>query len=393
MKQKKIVRVISRLNIGGPAIHTVLLSSELSKKGCTDILVCGKVNGSEGDMMYMAKENNVAPIIIPDLGREISPIRDLKSFIILFSIIRREKPDIVHTHAAKAGALGRLAAVMAGVPIKIHTFHGHIFDGYFSPWKAKAFLVIERFLALFTDRVITVSESVRDEIVDKLKVTNREKAVVIPLGFELDRFLNCEKSRGNFRKNYGIDGGTLVVGIVGRLVAIKNHKLFLEAAKDILNKKPSGMKVKFVVIGDGELRDSIDEHARRLGLEGDVLFTGWVNDLAEAYADMDIVVLTSLNEGTPVSIIEAMASSRPVVATDVGGVKDLVIDGENGFLAKTGDAEDLSEKILRLLNDAGKRRQFGSRGRELVREKYAKKRLIGDIERLYEECIKEKRKL
>lgn len=387
----KIVRIIARLNIGGPAIHTVLLSSELNKISLyKDILICGKVNNCEGDMSYLAAEKGVTPIILPQLSRDISIYDDFVVFLKLYSILRRERPDIVHTHTAKAGALGRAAAILAGVPVKIHTFHGHIFDGYFSPWKAKAFLLIERFLAIFTDRVITVSESVRDEIVDKLKVAPRGKTLVIPLGFDLDNFLRCENKRGSFLKKNGIDSDTLLVGIVGRLVPIKNHKLFLEAARKVLDKKGGTLKVKFVIIGDGELRDDIHKHARLLGLEKDVLFTGWISDLAEAYADMDIVVITSLNEGTPVSLIEAMASARPVIATDVGGVKDLVIDGENGFLARTNDAESLSNKILMLLNDAGKRERFGARGRELVREKYSKKRLIGDIERLYERVLKEK---
>ena len=388
MKKKKIVRVISRLNVGGPAIHTILLNSELNKRGNEDILVCGKASDSEGDMMYLAREKMVEPIVITDLGREISPLKDLKSFLRLFFIMREMRPDIVHTHAAKAGALGRLAALCAGVPVRVHTFHGHIFDGYFSPRKAKAFLLIERFLALFTDRVITVSDSVRDEIVDKLKVTSREKAMVIPLGFDLDKFLGCEKSHGNFRKNYGIDGDTLVVGIIGRLVAIKNHALFLEAARRVLDKKPPQMRVKFFVIGDGELREELHNCAARLGLEGAVIFTGWIGDLAEAYADMDMVVLTSLNEGTPVSLIEAMASARPVVAADVGGVRDLIRDGENGFLAESNDVEGFSEKILDLLNDGEKRLKFGARGREFAKAGFSKERLINDIENLYEECLK-----
>lgn len=384
---KKIVRVIARLNIGGPAIHTVLLSGELNKRGWKDILVCGRVGGSEGDMTYLAGEMGVAPIVIPELSREIAPLSDLKAFMELFRIMRREKPDIVHTHTAKAGTLGRLAALCAGVPIRIHTFHGHIFDGYFSPAKERAFLLAERFLARFTDRIITVSELVRDEIVNKLKVVKAAKCVAIPLGFELKRFLACESLSGAFRKELGVGADTLLVGIVGRLVPIKNHAMFLDVAGKVLA-RGRGLKVKFVIVGDGECGDSLKAQAKLMGLDGHTVFTGWRRDLAAVYADLDIVALTSLNEGTPVSVIEAMASGRSVVATDVGGVADLITDGENGYLAKSNDPEGFSNIVIGLLADRDMRIRLGARGRERVRVKYSKERLLNDMESLYNDCLK-----
>lgn len=390
MTSKKIVRIIARLNIGGPAIHTVLLSSELNKKGCRDVLVCGRVSESEGDMSYLAKEKGIEPIVIASLRREISPVRDLKALISLYSIISREKPDIVHTHTAKAGTLGRLAAIFAGVPVKIHTFHGHVFDGYFSPVKERIFLAIEKILAVFTDNVITVSDMVRDEIVNKLKVCDASKCVVVPLGFELERFLECEKRSGELRKELGIGNDLLLVGIVGRLVPIKNHKMFLDAAIQILDKNKN-IKVKFVIIGDGECASALKDHAAMSGIRQDVMFTGWKKDLEAVYADLDVVALTSLNEGTPVSLIEAMACSKPVVATNVGGVKDVVIDGESGFLCASNDAEGFAEKVSELLHDRAKREKFGAFGRASVMNKYAKERLVGDIESLYEECLTKKR--
>lgn len=391
MRPKKIVRIIARLNIGGPSIHTVLLSSELNKKGYRDILVCGRVNDSEGDMSYLARESGVTPVVIPELGREISIIKDFKSFIALLSIMKREKPDIVHTHTAKAGTLGRLAAICARVPVKVHTFHGHVFDGYFSPMKARIFLFIERLLACFTDRVIVVSELVKHEIVDRLKVTNSSKCVVVPLGFELDRFLACEGHRGLFRKELGVAPDTLLVGIVGRLVPIKNHAIFLKAAKIILYKS-ADKNIKFVIIGDGECAIELKKEAERQGFEDKVIFTGWKRDLVSVYADLDIVALTSLNEGTPVSIIEAMACAKPVVATDVGGVGDVVTDGRSGFLVKSNDADGLADRLIELLADKGKRERFGLCGRESVRTKYSKSRLVEDIEKLYDECLKENTK-
>ncbi len=388
----KITRVITRLNIGGPAIHTVILTSELNKLGYNDTLVCGNVSESEGDMIYLAEEKSIFPLVIEEMGREISLVRDLKAFWRLFLIMRRERPDIVHTHTAKAGTLGRLAAICAGVPVKVHTFHGHVFDGYFNPIKAKVFLWIERFLALFTDRVITVSDKVKDEIVNKLRVTCDSKCVVVPLGFELEKFLKCEAGNGNYRKKLGLDKDILLVGIVGRLVPIKNHEMFLEVAKIV---RDSGFrrKVKFVIIGDGELRSHLEGYARKIGIEKEVIFTGWEQDLDMVYADLDVVALTSLNEGTPVSIIEALASARPVVAADVGGVRDIVTDGECGFLVPSGDTKRFSEKLLCLLDDSLLCQKFGACGREFVRERYSKKRLVEDIEQLYGACLLEKRNL
>ena len=386
MRTTKIVRIISRLNVGGPAIHTVLLSEALNRKGYVDILVCGTVSESEGDMAYFASAKGVRPIVVPELKRDISFKNDLKAFLKLYAIIRKERPDIVHTHAAKAGALGRLAALCAGVPVKIHTFHGHIFDGYFSPLKAKVFLAIERFLALFTTRVVTVSDAVRSEIVDTLKVTGGDKCVVVRLGLELGAFLECGKARGAFRAELGVKDDTLLIGIVGRLVPIKNHALFFDAAKMVLERDP-GKDIRLVVIGDGELRAFLEQYAKKAGIDRSVYFVGWRSELGPVYADLDIVALTSLNEGTPVSLIEAMAAGRPVVATQVGGVEDLISDGVNGYLVPSRDAAALAGKLARLIGDPGRRNEFGSRGRERVRQAYSKERLVGDIEALYDECL------
>jgi len=386
----KIVRIISRLNIGGPAIHTILLNSELNKCGYDDILLCGKAADSEGDMMDLADAKKVSPVMIPAMGREISLTKDLKAFFSIYSIIRKNRPDVVHTHAAKAGALGRMAAFLSGVPVKIHTFHGHIFDGYFSPAKARVFTLIEKFLACFSDKVVVVSDGVRDEIVNKLKIVPPQKCVVVKLGLELDKFINA-KARGNFRKSIEVGEDEILVGIVGRLVPIKNHRMFLDAARDVMAGSP-GVKVRFIVVGDGELRGSLETYAKELGLGSAVIFTGWVRELADVYEDLDVVALTSLNEGTPVSLIEAMASARPVISTNVGGVKDLIRDGGNGYLVESRDVKGFSDKLLSLIKDSGKRIEFGSVGRESVCKAYSKARLVDDIKKLYTECLTAKRK-
>lgn len=386
----KVLRIVTRLNIGGPAIHTILLSSSLNDGGSyNNILVTGSVSESEGDMIGLAKEKGMVPVVISDLVREISFKKDLKAFHDLYRLIKKEKPYVVHTHMAKAGTLGRLAAIIAGVPVRVHTFHGHVFDGYFNPVKAKIFVLVERLLALFTDKVIMVSERVRNDIVKRLKIVSGSKSVVIPLGLELDRFAACESEKGVFRKRLGVSPDTLLVGIVGRLVPIKNHKMFLEVAAG-MKKSPIWPRVKFVVIGDGEMRGYIEEYAEKLGLKDRLVFTGWVEDLVPVYADLDVVALTSLNEGTPVSLIEAMASVRAVISTDVGGVRDLVEDGVNGLLVKSGDVVSFSNRLISLLKDDKLRTELGVRGRSFVIGRFSKERLVRDMEKLYAECLAEK---
>jgi len=381
--EAKILRVITRLNIGGPAIHAVLLSSELNKNGSyRDILVCGKVSESEGDMMYLAQSKGLKPIVIPELSREISLKKDIKAFFSLLRILREERPDIIHTHTAKAGTLGRLAAVFSRVPVKVHTFHGHIFDGYFSPVRAKFFLWIERFLALFTDRVITVSKRVEEEVIGELKVADKKKSVVVSLGLEFEKFVDCWKQKGEFRKSLGLDKDTALVGIVGRLVPIKNHKMFLDIAKMVKDKMPE-RKIRFIIVGDGESRSYLERYTVSLGLKEHVIFTGWVKELAPVYADLDIIALTSLNEGTPVSLIEAMAAGKPVISTDVGGVKDVLEDGLAGIVVKSMDIEAFSTRLMALLKDDEMRHKIGAAGKEAVIKKYSKERLVRDIKSLY----------
>ncbi len=383
----KVIRVITRLNIGGPAIHTILLSSELNLSGAyKDILICGEVGEGEGDMSYLAKEKGVEPVRIPHLKREISLKDDLKAFWSIYLIIRKERPDIVHTHTAKAGTLGRFAAMLAGVPVRIHTFHGHVFDGYFDPVRAKIFIAIERLLTVFTDKVVTVSRQVEDDIVRKLGIAGSSKSSVIPLGLELDKFLRSEETRGRFRKSLGIGDDVLLVGIVGRLTPIKNHRMFLRSIKKVSEISP-GIKAKYLVIGDGELKGELMALSKSLGIEGSVVFTGWAEDLASVYSDLDIVALTSLNEGTPVSIIEGMASARPVISTDVGGVSDIVSDGQSGILVKSDDHDDFAIRLIELMSDAKLRSALGANGRKLVESRYSKTRLVSDVKKLYAECM------
>ena len=416
------------MNIGGPARNAVLLTEGVSTRPSASlenyyssseaaegsrvekllyetVLVCGGGEKAEGDMAYIAREKGIAPVIVPELGRELSWKDDWVAFWKIYEIIRREKPDIIHTHTAKAGALGRMAGILFRLlrrpdtfgigtprnddstchceaegrsnlkkPIIIHTFHGHVFSGYFGKLKTVFFIYVERFLALFTDRIITVSGTLKQEFVEKYKIAPERKFSVVELGFELDELLKLP-----LREN----SETINIGIVGRLVLVKNHKmLFKSICRAGLN-----LPYRIVVIGDGEMRWELERYAKELGIEDKIEFRGWIKDLKAIYEGLDIVVLTSLNEGTPVSLIEAMAAARPVVATNVGGVPDIAQDGVNGYLVESGDTEAFSEKLSELIKDPEKRRRFGQNGRKMVQERFAKERLIKDTERLYNNLL------
>lgn len=391
MKKIKVLRIIARLNIGGPATHTILLTEGLDKTRFDSLLVCGSVSKNEGDMLYYAIEKNIKPYFIPELKRELDFIKDLVSFIRTYHIIKMEKPDIIHTHTAKAGVIGRLAGIIYNFlnpkrKVKlIHTFHGHIFKGYFSKFKTRIFLFIERYLALFTSKIITVSKSIKDELIS-FGVSREDKIEIIPLGLELDKFLNIPE-RGE---------ATLNIGIVGRLVPIKNHRLFLEAAAKIIADNPD-IQMRFKVVGDGELRDDLERYAINLGIRERVEFSGWQRSLIRVYSNLDIVALTSINEGTPVSLIEAMASGRAVVSTDVGGVSDLLgnpvdsvdkIKGnfkilERGIIVNSMDSVSFASALIFISKNSDLRKKLGIVGRDFTVKNFSSDRLMKDINNLY----------
>lgn len=383
MEKIKILRIISRLNIGGPAIHTILLTEGLNQNRFTSVLVTGKAALWEGDMLYLAKEKGIGTIIIPELMRKIHFLNDLIAFLKIYSLITQEEPDIVHTHTAKAGTLGRLAGLLYNLTrVKrtcalVHTFHGHVLEGYFGKVTTTFFLWIERILAKFTDRIVVVSQRIKEDLL-KLGIGEPEKIMVVPLGLELEKFLHILPPDNA--------DSTLKIGIIGRLAPIKNHRMFLEAARKI--KDGRKIKIKFFIIGDGELRKKLEDYARDAGMQNDVIFMGWQNDLVQDYQNLDIVVLSSLNEGTPVSIIEAMAAARPVIATDVGGVRDLLGDNERGILIKPKDAQALADAIAGLTDNPSQRIELGNLGRSFVKDRFNKERLIKDMELLYNNLLK-----
>ena len=376
----KILRAITRLNIGGPAIHAILLSRALNDGALfQSTLVTGTTAPHEGDMLDLAHARSVEPLVLPALGREISPMDDLVSLARMVKLVRRLQPDIVHTHMAKAGTVGRLAARICGVPLVVHTYHGHVFHSYFSPAKTRVFLTIERALGLATNRIIVVGDGQRDEIAS-YGVAPLRKLTTIRLGLELDQFLEAESHRGELRRELGIDPQAPLVGIVGRLVPIKAPELFLQAAVSIREALPSA---EFLVVGDGERRQELESQVNQLGLSKSVRFLGWRRDLVRVYADLDVVALSSLNEGSPVVLIEALAAARPVVATAVGGVPEVVIHGQTGLTVPVSDVSALSESILTLLRDRSLADRLGRAGRQYVYPRYDSSRLVDDVRQLY----------
>jgi glycosyltransferase involved in cell wall biosynthesis len=379
----RVMRIISRMNIGGPATHVVLLNAGLDRRGYDCLLVTGSEGASEGSLRDLAVSSNLRLAMIPELGREIAPWSDLVTLVKLYRLMRRERPHVVHTHTAKAGFVGRIAARLAGVPVVLHTLHGHVFHGYFSPAKTRLYILIERFGALLSSRIITISPRLREEIAH-YGVTRSERIEIIPLGFELDAFASQPRGSGDFRRSLGIPMDAKLIGAVGRLVPIKNVQLLLEAAALARQNDPI---IRVVLIGDGELRDELEAQADALGLGQAVVFAGWRRDLTRVYADLDAVVISSHNEGTPASLIEAMATGCPVIATRVGGVPDLVVDGETGRLVPPGDREALAAALLALFRESARTARMAELAQRRVLERYQAERLVADVDRLYREQL------
>lgn len=376
----RILRVITRLNIGGPAIHAILLTEALNdSRRFASTLVAGSTTEREGDMLDLATAKGVQPILLPALGREISPLDDLKALVRLVGLVRRLRPHVVHTHMAKAGTLARLAAWLAGVPVIVHTYHGHVFHGYFSARKTRLFLAVERALGRITARIVVVGERQREEIAH-YGIARRGKLLPIRLGLELDRFFAADEQRGQLRRELGVGPGVPLIGIVARLVPIKAHEDFFAAARLVRESLP---EARFVVVGDGERRAELEALMEDLGLSPAVRFLGWRRDLPAIYADLDVVTLVSLNEGSPVALIEALAAARPVVSTAVGGVPEVVVHDETGLTVPARDPAALAEAILRLLREPALARRLGAAGRRHVYPRYASTRLVEEMRALY----------
>ncbi len=383
----KVLRVIARLNMGGPALHVAYLTAGLRERGYDTTLVAGTLARGEDSMAFVAEDLGIGVVKIDELGREISPLRDLMATVRLARVIRRERPQILHTHTAKAGTVGRLAAILAGSrrpPVVVHTFHGHVLRGYFDPIRTRFFLALERWLAAHSTALIAVGPQVRDDLV-ALGVAPAERFTVIRLGIELEERVGpSEDGRAETRRYLGVPADRFVVGWVGRMTAVKRTEDVLEAFKRL---RDNGVDASLWMVGDGPDREQLERRASELGVIRDTLFLGYQEDVAPYYAAFDALVLPSANEGTPVSVIEALAAETPVVATRVGGVPDVVREGEEGFLVETGDTDELAERLTRLARDPELRQRLGRSGRRRVLSRYAVGRLLDDVDRLYRELL------
>jgi glycosyltransferase involved in cell wall biosynthesis len=379
----RVLRLFSRLNIGGPSIHVILLTAGLASYGYETRLLVGQETEREGDFHDLARDSGVTCIRVAGLGREVRLLSDLFVLGRLYRAIREFRPTIVHTHTAKAGFVGRVAAWMAGVPVVVHTFHGHVLRGYFGPAKTAFYRLLERWLAAGSHALIAVSESIKGDLV-ALKVAPPEKIRVIELGLPLEE-LSGELLRGRLRGEAAIPEAAPLIGIVGRLVPIKDVGVFLEAARRVHETHPDA---HFAVVGDGDERPALERHAAELGLEGRLHFFGWRLDRSAVYGDLDVVVNCSRNEGTPVALIEALAAGRPVVATRVGGTPDLLGDGARGMLVPPADPEALAGAIRSVLDAPGAARTVARVGQEYVLRRHSTARLLRDVDALYRDLLR-----
>ena len=384
----RVVRVIGRLNIGGPAQHVVLLNQGLTRLGYETHLVGGALRPGEDSMAYFAEQHGVPPIQIPELVTDTSVgRRDVRAVRALTRVIRDVRPHIVHTHTAKAGFLGRVAARLARTPVLVHTFHGHVLHGYFPAWKSRLLRGIEVGLGLATDQVIAISPGVRDDLL-RYRVAPVSKIEVVPLGLDLTPFERAPEHAGTLRRELNLSADAFVMAIVGRIVPIKNHALFLRAARTVVAKHPETV---VLVVGDGDQRAATEQLAAQLDLRPQVLFLGWRRDLPAVYADTDLLVVSSNNEGTPVAAIEAMAARCPVVATRVGGVPDLISDRVTGMLVPPGDPERLAQALIYARDHPSETERWARLARTQVIERHSVEGMVSAVDRLYRRLVQSAR--
>jgi glycosyltransferase involved in cell wall biosynthesis len=371
----RVARVITRLNIGGPARHVTILSTRLGTEFET-VLFVGASADSEGSLIETARAAGAKVVVIPELRRQPAPLADLRVLWRLYREFRRWRPDVVATHTAKAGTLGRVAAALAGVPVRVHTFHGHVLHGYFGSFGSAMVRLTERLLDKLTTRLIAISPEIAADLQEV--GIGRHKTTLIPLGLDLVGV--AEHGPNRLRAELGLRPKQLLVGMVGRLVPIKAPGLFLEAARLVRESVP---EAHFVLVGDGDLRSQLEHQAGELGLLDSVRFTGWRSDLADVYGSLDLVVCCSLNEGTPVSVIEASAAGRPVIATRVGGMPSVIKDEVTGLLIEPGDPAALAAAMRRMLIDGALRSRMGRAGSAFIRDRNGSERMVAQVKDLY----------
>ena len=390
VRRPRVLRIISRLNVGGPARHAVLLNTGLQARGFETLLVHGTVGPAEASFDHLVQEERIRSLRIPTLGRRVHLFDDISAFVSIWRAIRDFEPDIVHTHTAKAGALGRAAAAVhnalgsaAHRILIVHTFHGHVLEGYFSGIANRLVRWAERALSWITDCTIAISERQRKDLVDRFRVAPASRTVVIPLGLRLGNLLvltQDDRDRARAAAGYRDE---FVVGFVGRLVPVKQVDVLIEAIALMKRELPT---VRLVITGDGPERASLEARARAVHVDDITTFRGWREDLVATYAPLDVVALTSRNEGTPVALIEAMAAGVPIAATAVGGVPDVVTDGQTGLLTRES-APEIAKALLTIARDRGTAAARAIKAREIVRTTYSDTALVDRVAALYEDLL------
>ncbi|MDP3556910.1 MAG: glycosyltransferase [Bacteroidota bacterium] len=391
----KILRIINRFNLGGITYNVSYLSKYLPIEYET-LLIGGPEEEGEESSLYIPESLGLKPIIINELKRSINPLNDYFAYKKIKKIIKDFKPDIVHTHASKAGAIGRLAAKSCSVPVIIHTFHGHVFKGYFSTFKTSVFKGIERYLANKSDAIIAISNIQKKELTQEYKICDAKKTHVIKLGFDLQRFIDDKQEKRNrFRTDYSLHDNEIAIGIIGRLAPIKNHFLFIEAIEHVV--KNSNVKIKAFIIGDGETKNELIDFIKNKGIsyttqknkEAIFTFTSWIKEIDVALAGLDLVCLTSKNEGTPVSLIEAQAAGKFIITTSVGGIKD-ILNPNCGLLCEADDYETYKNNLLNAVTNFSEISKNANAASKEVIEEFSYTRLCNEMDTLYKKLLKDK---
>lgn len=383
--------------IGGPALNVSLLTKHIDPAYETTLIV-GSPDAHEKKADYLLKKMDIHPIYIPEMGREISMIDDMVAYHKIKSIIKELKPDIVHTHTSKPGAIGRWAAAACHVPVVVHTFHGHVFHSYFSPLKTKIYIGIERRLAQKSTKLIAISDIQKKELTETYKIAPPEKVDVINLGLNLEPFTELvADKRKTFREQYQLPDEVIAIGIIGRLAPIKNHRLFIDAVHQLTQR--GQQKIRGFIIGNGECMADLQAYCTSLQLgfstpenpdySQPIIFTSWRTDIDVVNAGLDIITLTSFNEGTPVSIIEAQAAAKPIVATLCGGIRDVVLENKTAFLSPVDNKELFIQHLEQVVNNADLRASMSEHGPAFAINRFGYKRLITETEALYAKLLAE----
>ena len=384
----RILHVIARLNVGGAALHVLQLAHEQARRGHDVVVVAGTLAAGEQSMEYVADELGVELLRLPVLQRELSPRADPAAILAVRRIIRSRSPDVLHTHTAKAGATGRLAALISGRARPraiVHTYHGHVLSGYFSRRWERVFRLIERLLALVSGKLVAVSDEVRDDLVG-FGVAPARRFAVVPYGFDLPVWSDADdESRRTLRAETGAGDEAFVVGWAGRVTAIKRPLDLIRTLRALLDRDVDAL---LVLVGDGEDRPEVEALAAELGVADRCRLVGFQQSIRPWYASFDALLLTSANEGTPVVAIEALAASRPVVATRAGGTGTVVRNGESGYLEAIGDTQALADRLASLARDPALRRRMGAAGAEDVMARFAVGRMADEVEAIYARLLR-----